>query len=122
MEEYDIAADLANRAMALSKEHDQLLAVIRSERDRNGVLELAKAVSLKLDGEIVRSGYTPNSEVSLFEIRKKGFALIILIVKSNREDIVAVEQTTDAEIADIEADLYSSNINDIFIRLVSDIF
>ncbi|HDP96902.1 MAG TPA: hypothetical protein ENN25_04320 [Euryarchaeota archaeon] len=122
MEEYDIATDLANRAMALSKEHDQLLAVIRSERDRNGVLEFAKAVSLKLDGEIVRSGYTPNSEVSLFEIRKKGFALIILIVKSNREDIVAVEQTTDAEIADIEADLYSSNINDIFIRLVSDIF
>lgn len=122
MGEYDIAADLASRARSLSKKHEVVLAVIRSERDRNAVSELVKKVSDKLDGEIVRSGYTPNSEISLFEIRKKELALVILIVKSNREDIVAVEQTTDSEIADIESDLYSSNINDIYIRLVSDIF
>lgn len=119
---YDIVTDLADRAEHLSKEHELLLAVIRSGRDRNGVSELVGSVSDKLGGEIVRSGYTPNSEISLFEIRRKSLALVVLIVKSEREDIVAVEQTTDGEIADIESDLYSSNINDIYIRLVSDIF
>jgi hypothetical protein len=105
-----------------AKGHPLLLMVIRSERDRKGLDALATEVSKKLKGKVIRSAYTPNSELFLYEIRRKGLTVVLLVLKGSREKIETISPTTDDEIAEIESNIYSSNINDVYVRLVSDIF
>lgn len=114
--------EVAKKIEKEAKEHSFLMAVIRSERDRKGMKSFATSLSKRLSGKVVRFAYTPNSELSLFEIRSKSLTLILLVLRGDREKIEAISPTTDEEIAEIEANIYSSNINDVYVRLVSDIF
>lgn len=114
--------ELARRIEEKSSGNPQLLAVIRSNRDRPALQIMVKEISDSIGASLIRSAYTPNTDLLLYEMRREDLAVVLLIVKSDFEAIVAVDETNDDEIAEIESNLYSSNINDIFIRLVSDIF
>lgn len=114
--------EVAKRIDKHAKEHALLLAVVRSNMDRKGMKSFATDVSKRLSGEVVRFAYTPNSELSLFEIRNLKLTVVLLILRGEEERIEAISPTTDDEIAEIEANIYSSNINDVYVRLVSDIF
>jgi len=113
---------LARRIEKEAKKERLLIAVIRSAMGRAAVQKFAKDLSKALKGEVVRSGYTPNSDISLFEMRRKGLAVVLLVQRGKGEKLVAVEPTDDLEISEIESNIYSSNINDVYVRLVSDIF
>jgi len=99
-----------------------LISVIKSTMGRAATLKFADDLAGSLSGEVVRTGHTPNSDISLFEMRRKGLAVVLLVLKGDEEKIVTVEATTDLEISEIESNIYSSNINDVYVRLVSDIF
>ncbi|MDH4123780.1 MAG: hypothetical protein OEV21_06850 [Thermoplasmata archaeon] len=105
-----------------AKSKQPVLAVIKSAKNRSGLKKLASEFSTELGGSVIRSAYTPNSEIALFEIRSNDLVLVLLTLKGENEAIMAVDKTTDQEIAEIESNLYSSNINDVYVRLVSDIF
>lgn len=105
-----------------AKKHPILIAVLKSKMGQVDLKKFSKTIAKDLKGTVIRSGYTPNSELSLFEIRRKGLVLVILIMHSDEERIMAIDPTTDDEIAEIESNIYSSNINDVYVRLVSDIF
>jgi hypothetical protein len=116
------AKSLAKQIEKEAKKEPLLMAVMKSSMGRSAVQEFAKDLAKAIKGEVVRSGFTPNSEISLFELRRKGLALVLLVLRGDEDVIVAVEATTDHEIAEIESNMYSSNINDVYVRLVSDIF
>lgn len=116
------SSELIRLIESAAKEHHQLLAIVKLHRGYAELRKFADEIAKLIDGEIIRSVYTPNSELLLFEIRRKELALVLLIMKSDTEEIVTVEQISNHEIAEIESNIYSSNINDIYIRLVSDIF
>jgi hypothetical protein len=116
------AKALARRIEKEAKKERLLIAVIRSAMGRAALQKFAKDLSEELKGKVVRSGYTPNSDISLFEIRRKGLAVVMLVQRGKEEKVVAVEPTDDLEISEIESNIYSSNINDVYVRLVSDIF
>ena len=105
-----------------AKKYPILIAVLKSKMGQVDLKKFSKTIAKDLKGTVIRSGYTPNSELSLFEIRRKGLVLVILIMHSDEERIMAIDPTTDDEIAEIESNIYSSNINDVYVRLVSDIF
>lgn len=113
---------LAKKIEREAQKNHLLISVLKSGMGRSAAQKFTKDLSKLLKGKIVRSGYTPNSEISLFEIRRKGLAVVLLVLRSDTEKIVTVEATTDHEIAEIESNIYSSNINDVYVRLVSDIF
>jgi len=114
--------EVAARIEKEAKKNPLLMVVMRSHRDRKGMRSFAASLSKKLSAEVVRFAYTPNSELSLFEMRRKGLTAVVLILRGDAEKIEAVSPTTDDEIAEIESNIYSSNINDVYVRLVSDIF
>jgi len=116
------AKALAKRIEREAKKEPLLISVVTSAMGRAETQRFAKGLSAELGAKIVRSGYTPNSDISLFEIRRKNLAVVLLIQRGKGEKIVAVEATTDLEISEIESNIYSSNINDVYVRLVSDIF
>jgi len=122
MDSAKLIEELIGMVEDADSERTPLMGVMRSNRSMASLRELAGEISERLSAPIVRSGFTPNSELSLFELRGDGLTLVLLIVKSDEENIVTVEKTSDFEIAEIESNIYSSNINDIYIRLVSDIF
>lgn len=99
-----------------------LMVVMRTHRDRKGMKSFSTSLAKELSAEVVRFAYTPNSEMSLFEMRRKGLTAVVLILRGDSEKIEAISPTTDDEIAEIESNIYSSNINDVYVRLVSDIF
>lgn len=113
---------LAKRIEKEAKKEPLLIAVMRSSKERGKLQKYAKDLAKALKGTIVRSGFTPNSELSLFEMRRKGLAVVLLVLRSDVDKLVTVEATTDHELSEIESDMYSSNINDVYVRLVSDIF
>jgi hypothetical protein len=117
----DIKA-LAKRIDKLAKKEKLQLSVIRSSMGKRAVNKLAEDLSSELKGKVVRTGYTPNSDIALFEIRRKGLAVVLLVHRGEGEKVVTVEGTTDLEISEIESNIYASNINDVYVRLVSDIF
>jgi hypothetical protein len=116
------AKSLAKQIEKEAKKEPLLMAVMKSSMERSAVQKFAKDLAKAIKGKVVRSGFTPNSEISLFELRRKGLALVLLVLRSDDDAIVAVEATSDHEISEIESNIYSSNINDVYIRLVSDIF
>lgn len=116
------AKELAKRIARAAKKEKLLIAVARSAMGRTAVQKFAKDLAKSLKAKVVRSGYTPNSEISLFELRSEGLSLVLLVLRSDSEKIIAVEPTTDHEIGEIESNIYSANINDVYVRLVSDIF
>jgi len=113
---------LAKRIEKEAKKEPLLIAVMRSSKERGKLKKYAQDLAKSLKGKIVRSGFTPNSELSLFELRRKGLAVVLLVLRSDVDKLVTVEATTDHELSEIESDIYSSNINDVYVRLVSDIF
>lgn len=113
---------LAKKIEKEAKKEKLLLAVMKSSMGRSVLQKFAKDLAKAIEGKVVRSGYTPNSEISLFEMRREGFALVLLVLRGDVDKIVTVEATTDHEISEIESNIYSSNINDVYVRLVSDIF
>lgn len=117
----DIKA-LAKRIEKLAKKEHLQISVIMSKMSRAALIKFADDLSAELKAKVVRTGHTPNSDVSLFEIRRKGLAVVLLVHRGSGEKVVAVEGTTDLEISEIESNIYSSNINDVYVRLVSDIF
>jgi hypothetical protein len=116
------AKALAKRIDLSAKKEKLLIAVARSAMGRTAVQKFSKDLAKSLKAKVVRSGYTPNSDISLFELRNDGLSLVLLVLRSDSEKIIAVEPTTDHEIAEIESNIYSANINDVYVRLVSDIF
>jgi hypothetical protein len=117
----DIKA-LAKKMDKLAKKEKLQISVIRSKMGRAAAVKFADDLSAELRGKVVRTGYTPNSDIALFEIRRKGLAVVLLVHRGIGEKVITVEGTTDLEIAEIESNIYSSNINDVYVRLVSDIF
>jgi len=113
---------LAKQMDRLAKKEKLQISVIRSSMGRATVKRFADDLAAELKGEVVRTGYTPNSDIALFEIRRKGLAVVLLVLRSSVEKVVTVEGTTDLEVSEIESNIYSSNINDVYVRLVSDIF
>jgi hypothetical protein len=116
------AKELAKQIEKAAKKEKLLISIIKSAMSRGKVVKFADELAKMLEAKVVRTGYTPNSDISLFEMRRKGLALVMLVLRSDEEKIVAVEPTTDIEVAEIESNIYSSNINDVYVRLVSDIF
>jgi hypothetical protein len=116
------AKSLAKEIEKEAKKEPLLMAVMKSSLGRSGIQEFSKVLARTIKGKVVRSGFTPNSEISLFEIRRKGLAVVLLVLRSDVDKVVTVEATTDHEISEIESNIYSSNINDVYVRLVSDIF
>ena len=116
------AKALAKKIEKEAKKEPLLMAVMKSSKGRSDIQKFARDVARAIRGKVVRSGFTPNSEISLFEMRRSGLALILLVLRSDVDKLVTVEATTDHEISEIESNIYSSNINDVYVRLVSDIF
>jgi len=116
------AKALAKRIERAAKKDRLLIAVAKSAMGRTGLQKFSKDLAKALKAEVVRTGYTPNSEISLFELRNDEVSLVLLVLRSDSEKIIAVEPTTDHEIGEIESNIYSANINDVYVRLVSDIF
>jgi outer membrane PBP1 activator LpoA protein len=116
------AKSLAKQIEKEAKKEPLLIAVMKSSMGRSAIQKFAKDLAKTIKGKVVRSGFTPNSEISLFELRRDGLAVVLLVLRSDVDSIVTVEATTDHEIAEIESNIYSSNINDVYVRLVSDIF
>ena len=116
------AKGLAKQIEKAAKKEKLLISIVKSAMSRAKVVKFSDELAVLLKAKVVRTGYTPNSDISLFEIRRKGLAVVMLVIRSDEEKIVAVEATTDLEVAEIESNIYSSNINDVYVRLVSDIF
>ncbi len=116
------AKSLAKEIEKEAKKEPLLMAVMKSSMGRGDIQKFSKDLAKAIKGKVVRSGFTPNSEISLFEIRRKSLAIVLLVLRSDVDKVVTVEATTDHEISEIESNIYSSNINDVYVRLVSDIF
>lgn len=116
------AKTLAKRIDKAAEKDHLLISMVRSGMSRAKVVKFAEDLAKLLKAKVVRTGHTPNSDISLFEIRRKGMAIVMIVLRGDEERIVAVEPTTDLEISEIESNIYSSNINDVYVRLVSDIF
>lgn len=113
---------LSKRINKLAKKEHLQISVIRSRMSRAAATKFADDLSAELKAKVVRTGHTPNSDIALFEIRRKGLAVVLLVQRGDGEKVVTVEGTTDLEISEIESNIYASNINDVYVRLVSDIF